>query len=268
MCDIEPVNRITDGMASYLPISHGRSAVEELSFDEFGLMHTGQLGDVIIGSYLTSNDYGTPRFTKGSSYRFIQKLPQNSLQQHDNLELFLFQNRGFNYILTGNLPIQRYTEVCSPFLDLDFLNFCMSVPLKFRINHRLYKKWILQKYPGAAKYVWERLGTYITTPTISIRKKSVAYTKLPAFVLKGILHNLGIIDSKKLEGTRNMNPFQYWYETKKEISSEMESFFAENIELVSDPEIRKDCGYLYKKGNIQEKSQVLTLLASIKHFFT
>lgn len=40
---------------------------------------------------------------------------------------------------------------------MDFLNFCLKVPLELRIKHKLYYKWILRKYPSAANYQYERI---------------------------------------------------------------------------------------------------------------
>lgn len=48
----------------------------------------------------------------------------------------------------------------------------MSIPLEYRMNHVLYKKWILSKYPDAAKFRWEKTGELITkSNTNSFTKK-------------------------------------------------------------------------------------------------
>ncbi len=172
MSEYEPITRLIDATTSYLPISHSKSALDKLDYKDFGLLHTGQLRDVTIGSYLTNDNYGAPQFVKSRSKRFIHKLPNDTLDGYDNLELFLYLNRGFLYILTGNVPVQQYTEAISPFLDVDLLDFCMSIPLKYRINHSLCKKWNIRKYTGAGEYIWERLGSRITAPNHNNQEKN------------------------------------------------------------------------------------------------
>jgi asparagine synthase (glutamine-hydrolysing) len=268
MSRFEKVTELIDAITSYLSISHSHYAIGDLDFNRFGLYHTGQLGDVTVGSYLTRDDYGTPKFIKPRSTRYLHKLPEKLLEPYDNLELFLYLNRGLNYILTGNLPVQQHTETVSPFLYIDFLEFCLSVPLRYRIHHRLYRKWILEKYPGAAKYTWERLGSRITAPTIAIREKSMTYSKLPTFVYNGMRLRLGLVTKKKLEGSGGMNPFAYWYDTNPHVSNSIDDFFREQIAMVKDPDIRNDCETLFTTGNIHEKGQVITVLSAIKLYFT
>ncbi len=55
-------------------------------------------------------------FLRATSNHLIHKLPAEELDQYGNLELMLFQNRAFNCALSGNLSIQQYSEVTSPFM--------------------------------------------------------------------------------------------------------------------------------------------------------
>lgn len=268
MCKVEEVNRLTGGISTYLPLSHGKYAIDSVDFTGFGLLHSGQLGDVILGSYDSGEEHGKPEFAWAASTRFIHKLPKSDLEGFDNLELMLMMNRGFNFILSGNLPIQQHTEVTSPFLDVDFLEFCFSIPLRYRNNHRIYKQWILQKYPDAAAFKWESLGRKITERTLAVRGKEIPISALPSFVVQGIRYHL-IKSGRKLKGeNRGMNPFQYWYDTNQEVHQYIEQYFKENIDIIGDSKLKEDCEHLFSDGNISEKAQVLTLLATVKLFWT
>jgi asparagine synthase (glutamine-hydrolysing) len=268
MGEVDEITRLSGGICTYLSLSHGKYAIDSVDFNGFGLLHSGQLGDVILGSYDSGEEHGKPKFSWAASTRLIHKLPESDLEGFDNLEQMLMMNRGFNFILSGNLPIQQYTEVTSPFLDVDFLEFCFSIPLRYRVNHRIYKKWILEKYPGAAAFKWEKHGRKITEKTVTVRGKDIPVSTLPSFVVQGIRYHL-IKSGKKLKGeNRGMNPFQYWYDTNRVVHENIEQYFKENIDIIGDSKLKEDCEQLFKIGNIHEKAQVLTLLATIKLFWS
>ena len=66
---------------------------------------------------------------------------------------------------------------------------------------------------------------------------------------------------------QGMNPFQYWYNSNDEVSSYMEQYFLEHIDLIPGGEIRTDCEIHFSKGTVHEKAQVLTLLSAYKLIF-
>lgn len=268
MCNVEKITQLTGGGTSFLPLSHGKYAIDEVDFHKLGILHTGQLGDVTLGSYRRDADYGKPEFGRISSNHLTQKLPVDDLHGYDNREIQLFLNRGFNFILSGNIPVQQYSEVTSPFLDIDFLEFSLTLPLALRVNHRIYKKWIIQKYPGAAEFVWEKTGIRISSKTLTIRGKEIAYSNIPKFVVQGVKLHLGRSKTGVISKNQGMNPFQYWYNTDSKVNHCIEQYFKENIDLIAEEEIKKDCEDLFTKGNINEKAQALTLLAAIKLYWT
>lgn len=263
LLNLEEVMAINEGISTYSGQTHGKNAYDLVNFNNFGMFHSGMVGDVIISSFLTSDDYGVPSFAKMSSGKLKHKLQPENLAEYSNQELFLMYNRGFNGALTGHGPIQQYTEVASPFLDVDFMDFCLSLPLSMRKNHSLYKKWIIQKYPKAANYIWENIGTTIKAKTINIRGKAVPWKKLPNFIYWGLQFNLGLVDITSTESPNNMNPFDYWYKTNPIIPEFFNNYYNTNLKLVTDAELRKDCELLFT-GTTVEKMQVLSLLAALK----
>ena len=46
---------------------------------------------------------------------------------------------------------------------------CYDIPVEMRMNHNLYKKWIIKKYPKAADFKWEKIDDKITSPEILIQ---------------------------------------------------------------------------------------------------
>ncbi|PLV56751.1 asparagine synthase [Thermotoga sp. SG1] len=261
---VEDMVRINYGNVLYSGAAHVNHAVSKINFEKYGLYHTGQIGDVILGTYYTSENPNEQYFPGAGAYskRLIRKDEQRFLKKnYPNVEVFLFYGRAFNGMLTGNLPVQQYTEVVSPFLDPDFFSYCLRIPLKYRYDHRIYKKWILKKYPEAAKYVWEKIQARITDVSIKILGRKLPIKTLPRKIFLKIFKG-GAMNSKW-----HMNPFDYWYRTNNELKSFMEKYYEQNVHLIKNDKVKTMCVELFEKGNAIEKTQVLTLLAAWRMYF-
>lgn len=262
--NIDEMIEINFGNCLYSGNAHVNNFMNTFNFENYGVYHTGQLGDVILGTYYSSENPEKSYVPGAGAYssKIIKGNEKNYLKhEYKNEEIFKFYNRGFTGILQGNLPVQKYSEVISPFLDVDFFNFCLSIPLKYRYNHRIYFKWILKKYPGAAKYKWEKIGGKITDKTITMMGHTTTLKALPRKVINKIFHK-SAMNTKK-----HMNPFDYWYRTNENLKNFIDSTFKENISLLENNELKKDCQKLFTEGNTTEKTQVLTLLAAYKYYF-
>ena len=266
LTNIDEVNTITGGNTVFYGVSHGLDMLSHLNFEKLGLLHSGQLGDVIIGSYLkTQNIKHIYRGEGMHSRKLMEELNEtfiefNSYNEHES---YIFKQRGLNGILTGNLGAQQFTETISPFCDPDFISYCLSIPIELRLNHNIYVKWILKKYPQSAGYIWENTGEVIKDNRIKIRGKEVTLKKLYRFVGS----NLGFF-SPRINTKEHMNPFDYWLRTNHNLRKFQDNYFEKNIEfLARNKKLQNHCDLLYKNGNAIEKSQVLTLLSSLKLFF-
>ncbi|MBP5798244.1 MAG: hypothetical protein J6W26_08270 [Bacteroidales bacterium] len=262
-------------------LGHGYSLEQLIDYDSFGLFHTGQLGDVIIGSYLQNLDYGIPTIKDGAySLEIIERLEDYKFTfEYENSELFRIYNRGLNGINQGLLTYQENTESYSPFTDVDFFEFCYSIPLNLRFRHKIYFDWILDKYPQAGEYVWENTRQKIhrienhPQKTMKVLGYEVPHILSPDFgkYVKGfVLRRLGL--RKKGEKPKtivekssyNMNPVDYWYDTNPAIKRFMDAFWEENHTLVPDPQLHDDMEHLFKDCVPYDKMQCLSVLAAIK----
>src|SRR5690606_4689565 len=98
--------------------------------------------------------------------------------------------------------------------NLSFFEYCFKLPVSVRMNHHIYKKWILKKYPKAANYKWESTNKKITRKefTINFFDKSVPIGKiLPKFLQKAGLK------PKPSFSKFHMNPLDYWYHNSADI---------------------------------------------------
>jgi len=264
LMNLNEIIKINFGNCLYSGSAHGNNFIKTFNFNRHGLYHTGQLGDVIVGTYYNSENPKSLYKPGDGAYstKLVRKDETKYLKyNYDNEEIFKFYNRGFNGILQGNLPVQNYSEVTSPFLDAAFFKFCLSIPLKYRYNHRIYFKWILKKYPDAAEYKWEKRGGKITDKTITVLGRTTTLKALPRKAFNKIFHK-STMNTKK-----HMNPLDYWYRTNENLKNFIDSTFKENISLLENNELKKDCQKLFTEGNSIEKTQVLTLLAAYKYYF-
>lgn len=262
---INETTQITGGNVLYYGLAHGLSLYDYLNFENLGIMHTGQLGDVIIATFYSTLNKDK-QFTFGDG-AYSKKLlfaikPLSFKENYPNEEIFKMYIRGFYGANQGLLSIQKYTETYSPFYDINFIDFALSIPLKLRFNHYLYKKWIKTKYPKAAKYVWEKEKVPVNYPYwIRIKGKKIPFNQLPAKLSSRLGFTKYGFNTKN-----NMNPLEYWYNTNPELKKFMDDYFKENIQLLNEyNKLQKDCEELYSSGEGTEKVQVISLIGATRN---
>lgn len=260
--DVDDIVRKNYGMAIYSGITGGRRFLSSINFNRFGLEHTGQLGDVIIGSYcknirnrkvditsLCYSDIITPEI----SYAHL-------FEDHD---LFALYYRGFMGILSTHYTRRYYTEIVSPFIDVDFIEFCLSMPLEYRLNHKIYWAWIDKKYPKAGKL-----------PSTTKRKNIQSYN-IRFFLRILIGDNKRLIIrflkffhiTKLIQPTNTMNPLDYWYYSTPKIKEFLDSYFNNHISLLDKyPNIKNLVEKVYAGDRVNDKCLAVTVLSAYKNF--
>ncbi len=295
---IEDVSKLSYGMACFFGLSHTYSMFSKLNYQNYGIIHSGMIGDVVVGSYLPSAEYVPAKISDGAySIELIERLYNYSCKySYENAEIYMMYNRGFGFCGQGALAYgHSETETFSPFYDVDFLEYCFSIPLEWRCNHKIYYEWILAKYPKAANYIWERIGTTINEYRMQKHPIERHYMKIfgmqvPApndpyfgayvkgFVLRrlGLRKKVGKQVSKKeennhtfmLESKENMNPVDYWYYGNPELKTFMDSYWETNKDVIEDKQLLTDMTYLYEDCKATyDKLQPLTLIAAYKLIF-
>ena len=257
--DIDTHVLVNDGLCFYAGAAHVYSMLRFINWTSFGLLHTGQIGDLIMGSYLEKpmhqdiNEFTIKKVA--TSTKLMKRIPDEVLlnlnKKYSNNEIFAFYERCINGVFNGYRVIEQFSEYSSPFLYLDFLEYAIRIHPKKRYKEAIYIKWIQEKAPEAKKYIWEKTGFPIGTPGGVI------------FIFK----TLKMIKNKIFGPSKNdsMNPFDYWYKYNPELRIIFEEYFNKHISLLDNyPQLKKDVNYLFQEGNTIEKTQVLTLLAAIK----
>lgn len=264
--DIDEMTKVSGGNVIYYGTAHSNSLYKYLNFSSLGLLHSGQIGDVIIGSFITAKDKDKEYKIGGGAYsnRFLNNLRNTELSLKLNLEIGLFYYRAFHGTNNGLQNLYNYTETLSPFLDLDMLEKSLSIPVELRQKHYLYKKWILAKYPKAAEFEWEKTGSKITSKMVSIRGREMPLNKV-----FGRFYRYAQIKTSKngREGNLiNMNPIGYYITHNADLQQYLNDYF-QYIDVVENKELRAAIQEMYNNGNATEKLQVVSLLSAIKLFY-
>lgn len=263
--DIDENVEMLGGLSLYAAITGGKRLLETLNLDGYGIEHTGQVGDAALGSFFKSPNDGIHKQPKGMySQRLEARLSEtvnNWDQNYDDYEVYLMYVRGFHGACNSHLIRRNYTEVGSPFLNVEFLQLCFDIPVKYRIGHNIYRKWILKKYPGAAEFRWEKTGTKLTEG------------KAVAFIGRAIKRGPNKIKSK-LGLYRNirsgMNPLGYWLRNNVDVREYMNGYEQNGYRWLPvgvSEQLVNDLKMLYATGSAYEKTMVLTVLAAAKLYF-
>ncbi|MGB4375150.1 MAG: asparagine synthase, partial [Defluviitoga tunisiensis] len=262
LMNLNEIIKINFGNCLYSGNAHVNYFIKTFNFNSYGLYHTGQVGGIVKG-YIYQNRNNNLEYRGAFSKLLFNKIDFKNINTYKNEGIFKLKNIPFNGTLQGNLPVQNYTEVISPFLDPDLIDYALQIPDGYKENE-LFIKWILKKYPGAAKYKWEAINGKITDKTITIMGRTTTLKALPRKVINKIFHKSAWYH---MNTKKHMNPFDYWYRTNENLKNFIDSTFKENISLLENNELKKDCQKLFTEGNTFEKTQVLTLLAAYKYYF-
>lgn len=250
---------VNDGLVLFSGSAHALKIQSIISWSNIGLVHTGMIGDLILGSYLLHPHHSdvSEEIIKKTAYssKLMEKVDSEVFNRMKDSyatdELFAFGERCVNGVFNGYRISEPFTEYASPFLHVDFLDYAMSISPILRYEEKVYLDWILQEAPEAAKYSWEKTGLLINAG------------KLRKFLRKGMRYaRRKIFGSSPMD---SMNPFNYWYKTNDSLRETFEDYYRKHIDLLSKhPELQKDVEKMFNEGTPLEKTQPLTLLAAIK----
>ncbi len=262
--DIDKTVYYNDGLILYSGSCHLLKSLENINFDTYGIIHTGMIGDAVLGSFLSKPFAVKPSFSQGAySSKLlsrIQDFAQNVAEDYDNEELYKFYSRGFLGAMNGNQYMDIYTQTVSPFLDIDFLSYCYSIPDEYKYKQQIYLDWIAAKYPEFGNYPWEKTG--VSPLKSNNYKKYFDWNYYMRMKLK-------FFDKLSKKMNSGMNPFDSWLAKNPDLGKFVNDYFQTNISIVNGNQaLKTDCESLFVQGNLNEKLQVLTLLAAIKLHFS
>lgn len=260
--DISTLISMNYGLAMFAGITGGKDLLETIDFEKYGLEHTGQIGDVVVGSFAESIKDNEKFSVKNLLYGDRVKPKVEMIKEFKTKELLGLYYRAFQGALSTH-PIRRhYTEAVSPFLDVDFIQFCLNLPIEYRCGHRLYFEWIEKKYPEALSIPSTR-----TKRSGKLTKKEI-YHKLPVCIrhiiirICQITHHASFISDKD-----GMNPFDLWFENNEKMREFIIDYYQKHINLlISYTETYNQLRRVFEQGRTMDKLLVLTVLAAFEKY--
>lgn len=226
MVKLDEIIKINYGLSNVTGIAHVNAATKALYNNRFGIVHSGQLGDAILGTVYSDIKHIEPNIHDGSIGSFWDLTHSNKISEilktYKNKQIFLFENRGLNAI-NDSFKIYDSLETYSysPFLDVDFLNYVLKILLRLKYKNKLYFQW-MENYPisKSVKSTRSELQSkslhFITSRLyFNIKGNKLSLNEI-AFILKSkTLNKLGLISKS------NMNPFEYWEKQNPKIEEKI-----------------------------------------------
>jgi asparagine synthase (glutamine-hydrolysing) len=251
LTQLEENLEIYDGLIFYLASAHYNYTLNKLDIKNAGVIHTGQIGDAILGGFVS---LGKPNyFSSMMSRKLEHKLTPINTSKYASEETFKLYNRLFNVTTAGcYVSSHHQSYLVAPFLDPEFISLCLSLHPSLKKEGKIYFEWINKLRPEVANYKWEKTGF---RPDALWKNKLSQYTKK--------IKKTYFAATNQQHKT-SMNPYDYWYNNNKEVASFFENHFKNNIACIENTELNKDATSLFEIGNTIEKSMVITLLSAIK----
>lgn len=262
---IYEIDRLIDrnyGMSIAVGSTGNDQFLRMLDANQFGLEHSGQIGDVVIGSFGSPESQLEPSVWKSLQYSHTVQFtpPVEVLEKFQTYEEFAMYARGFHGALSSHLIRRHNAYVVSPFLDPEFLQLCESIPLEYRVDHKLYYAWLDRKYPLAGKLPSTRIRS--RKKAFALRCCRYGYRKIGR-----IARYLGL--TKTGMSPNDMNPFDYWYESKLELREFLARYYQETHHLLdTHPGLERHVKCLYTSNKAMDKILAINLLAALKRYFS
>ncbi|WP_300672577.1 asparagine synthase-related protein [Soonwooa sp.] len=259
--NIDRLMSFSEGMVLYTGSIHVDYAINQSKINNPGMIHSGQIGDGILGGFNS-----VPKLKKPDYYKilvnpkFLSNVEESlkaSIEKYDREEVFLLRNIAFNRTVLGTKVWEQISHQTSPFMHKDFMNFALSLPENWKFKHRFYIDWIKKYSPESTQYTWERTllkpnakwKTYFGDQFLK-RAQNAVYNKL-----------------LNLEQKISMYPYQFYFNNNTSLQEVYQSYFADNVSRLDGfPDLKKDVETLFSEKDFFSKSSAINILAVFKYF--
>lgn len=173
-------------------------------------------------------------------------ISSNPANRYDTLLMYYIRQRRFTML--GDDHIRSKFEEALPFYDNEFFDVISKIPPKWRIHHRIYRKFLLKLAPELSKIRYLNTGISVESP-IYLWKLSILYQriirKLKGIILKKSRGLIGLKEKKKYVDVKNLlRSNENWQKFVKEKLDELpedifnkiyiDGLFEEHINLKKD----------------------------------
>lgn len=268
LMDIDEMVDKFGGQVTYIICSGANRSYQALRSRNIALSATGLIAGEYQGAFIEGDSHTPPNYVGPYSTVVPFLLPEDYKTDYDNYEHMALYERDLPLIMNSVLIRQQICEAASPYADVEFLEFAYRIPIKWRKDRHMCMTWIVDKYPGAARYVYQ----HARMPLDKFYRHQIYVPKLAAdarrFVLR-CFNKAGRMLHLPMQFTLNdeMNPVDQWYRTNRRLREFLDGYYRENIQRVADPRLQEDVRKTFEQGGAVDKLQAVNLLAVYKRYF-
>lgn len=260
--DLQRYVEANDGLVILSGSASGYDFLSTINNNNFGALHTGQIGDLLFGSYV-KNNFNIRSGMMSEQSELLENISFFDAYQDcycNNSELFGYEQRVIGGTLNGDRTTSHFTDMLSPFYDRDLIEFCLTIPDEFKKDEAIYLDWFNNKHKNIANYIWESAG---------VKPKNISYVKVSKTIKRyknGLLRRIGL-------NINDMNPFDVWLRTNEKIVENLNSNFTEHIESIKDSKLKEllikmyNTDIKYSHYGRNNKFLVVTLLLALNLHF-
>lgn len=255
LCDIDHAIEANGATILYPGFAHTYRMKSLINFSGFGSIHSGDLGDLVLGGSLVGNEkkIDITSAMYGSNYLdgFSGKFKNDELTRYTDSFHFNYYNRGLNSAGNGCFAAHFYTECSSPFIDKSLCDLMFSVPRDLIKEHKIYFDYMSKYLPEACNYIWEHTGC---KPGAGKIKRYIVRWKQR-------------IKFRIFKQTVSMNPFEKWYRENPTIKQYFDEIFNDSDEIKKgDIELYNDLCTRFHSSRVMDKSLACFVVAFIKKY--
>ncbi|MCR9133749.1 MAG: asparagine synthase-related protein [bacterium] len=248
-----------DGVNLFYNAAHTFTVTNHYQLQKVGAVHTGQIGDVLFGSFSNRPPINRDYIQK-LAFRFDPEIffsindVENYIEPYikdGGAELFSLEQRQINGTMSGDRIVSHLVDHLSPFYNRKLLEFCYSIPDRFKKNEQIYLEWFNRYHPKISEFRWQKNGF---KPTSAFK---VSYGNLQKKVFKKLFSLFG-------RSYQNMNPFQYWFEQSDSTIKLYDSYREEISTSSIDDELKRLLLTTYSKGKAIDKMTAISVFHTIK----
>lgn len=266
LMDAQRVIRMSSGTAYSAGITGGERLLRALTGRNPGLEFTGLLGDIQEGAMI-DDPMETTKAPTMEYRRFLVEpergrtdLPVSTLNRFRTNNMFWLFVRGMLCGMSTFFTRQNYAEPYTPYGDVDFLDTIQSIPLERLTGDKIQIKWMMLKYPEAARIAYAVDGLPLQWHLkrwYPLARRYAGYWNRVVGKLTGL-------------NRTNMNPFWKWDREKPWLREWSDPFFAEVMEQarrekLADSQMLDRVEQLYH-GNPHVRYYGITTAACWKEF--
>jgi len=251
-----------DGLNVLTGVASGYDFLSSIDHSTFGGYHTGQIGDLLFGSYVKER-FSVTQGIMSDQNNLLEKISfiESYKQKYkDNSEIFGYEQRVINGTFNGDRSLSHILDQLSIFYDKELIEFCLSIPDRYKKDEAIYLDWFNQKHKNISKYIWESAG---------VKPKNIKFVKF----FKQVKRYKNALFRRAGFNINDMNPFDVWLRKNTKILANLDEVYEKYIPHVEDKELQNTLKIMYEKEvkyshyGRNNKFLVITLLLAMDLHF-